>query len=613
MPDALKTKKPNSKGGNRRRGGNGQRSKQNGLGSENPVNRTLYQGSRKANQPTKQEVVKVIALGGLGETGKNTMAIEYGNDIIIVDLGLKFPTEEQPGIDYSIAETTYLEKNKNKLRGLIITHAHEDHVGAVPFSWPKLGVPIFGSRFSLGYIEKKLVEYNLKTPPKLMYLDPDKHERLQLGAFTIELIRVTHAIPDPCAILIKTPVGNIVHTGDWRFDQTPVDNKLLDVSRLEEIGREGVQLLISDAQNCMTPGRTPSENQIEPNILELINKQTGRVIISSFASQINRAQSIINAVHKSGRKLAITGRSMLSNIELSFKLGYVKMPAGLLVKIQDTLRMPDDKVVIFCTGSQGEVNAVLWRMSTGEHPHIKLKSTDSIVFSSSIIPGNEMKLVKLFDQLLREGGKIYHNNTRSIDGHGILHVSGHAYRDEILDMIKWTKPKFLLPVHGDFMFLVRHAELAEKEGGIPRENIIVADNGDVLELTASSFRKNGRVPAGSTIVDSGIAGDVEQVVIRDRVGMSEEGIFMVVATVDRRTGRLVNNPDIVSRGFIVMKENEELINAVRAEIRKFFETRDTSRPTEWSTLKMDLRDRISDFLYLRFKRSPIIIPVINEV
>ncbi len=606
----------NNKGrqsGNRRsdRRNGGQRLKPLPTLMDVPTNKTVY-APRKANQPTKDTKVRIIPLGGVGEIGKNTMAIEYGNDIIVIDLGFKFPDEQQPGVDYVIADIGYLEKNKHKIRGLVITHAHEDHVGAIPFSWPKLSVPIYGSRFSLAYIEKKLVEYQLQVPPKLIHIDPDQHQKVQLGVFKVELVRVTHAIPDPCAVVIDTPAGRIIHTGDWRIDPNPVDGKLTDLTRLKEVGQQGVALLMSDSTGCEILGRTPSESEIEPNILNVIQRQKGRVIISAFSSQINRAQSIVNAVHKSGRKLAITGRSMLANIELAFKLGYIKVPPGLLVKIQDTVRMPDDQVAIYCTGSQGELNAILWRMSTGDHPHIKLKNTDSIIFSSSIIPGNEKKLVTLMDQLMREGAHVFHNVTRQLDDCGLLHVSGHAYRDELVEMIQMTKPKYFMPIHGEFHHLVRHAELAEKSG-IPRQNIVIADIGDVVELTANSISKGERVPSGAVMVDAGRVGDVEAMTLRDRVAMSEEGIFVIVATVERRTGKLLGSPDILSRGFVYMKENEELIQAARGEVRKFFETRDTSRPLDMSAFKMDLRDRIGDFLYLRFKRSPIVISVINEV
>ncbi|MFI5240379.1 MAG: RNase J family beta-CASP ribonuclease [Candidatus Saccharimonadia bacterium] len=594
-----------------------------------PVNKSLFNGlagkqitqvktqgspaPRVANQAIKVGPnLRVIPLGGFGEIGKNMMAIEYGEDIIVIDMGFMFPTDDQPGIDYIIPDTTYLERNKHKIRGHILTHAHEDHMGGVPYILPKLPAPFFGARFSLGMLEKKLVEYKLATQPQFRVMDPDKHERVQLGVFNVELVRVTHSIPDACAVVVRTPIGTIVHTGDWRFDPTPIDNKPADLERLREIGDEGVLLLLSDSTGCEDMGRTLSELEIEPTFEDIFRRQKGRIIISSFASQINRVQLVVDATQKTGRKLAFTGRSMLANVELAVKLGYLKIPGGLIVRIQDIIRLPDEEVVVLSTGSQGELNSALTRMSTGDHPQIKIKPNDAVILSSSVIPGNEKSVVVSVDALMREGAKVYQNRLRAIDDCGIMHVSGHASRDELVEMLALIRPAYFIPEHGEFHHLVRHAELAVTNG-IPRDHVFVMDNGDVVEFDGSVAKRAERVPAGKIMIDGTGVGDVEGVVLRDRLAMASDGIFVIVATVGRSSGKLITSPDIISRGFIYMKENEELVNRARGEVRKMFERRSVKEPTDWTKFKLKMRDEIGDFLYNATKRNPMIITVINEV
>lgn len=569
-----------------------------------------------ANQPTREGMVRIIPLGGLGEVGKNMMAIEYGNDIITIDMGFMFPNPtKQPGVDYMIPDVSYLVRNKHKVRGHVLTHAHEDHMGGIPFILPQLPAPIYTARFSAGMVEKKLVEYHLQTQPQLRILDPDKHEKVQIGVFTLEMVRVTHSIPDACAVVISTPVGKIINTGDWRFDPTPVDGKLADFSRLKQLGDEGVLLLMSDSTSCEYLGHSKSEAEIEPTFREVFSKQQGRIILASFSSQINRIQLVINSTAAVGRKIAFVGRSMLANVELAIKLGYLKIPAGLVVRVQDIVNLADNQVVVMCTGSQGEENSALTRMGTGDHQNIKIKPGDTVVFSSSIIPGNDRSVTNSIDALMREGAKVVHHVFRDLDGLGALHVGGHAYQDEIKEMIAMVKPKYFVPIHGEFHMMVRNAEIALHEG-MPKDNIFVMDNGDVLEITPSRAQKGIRVPAGVVMIDGAGIGDVEGVVLRDRIAMGADGVFMIIASVSRKTGRLVSSPDIISRGFIYMKENEELINKVRAEVRKAFEKRTgTGNPSreEWAKFKLRLRDDIGDVLYSKTKRSPMVLPVINEV
>jgi len=569
-----------------------------------------------ANLATKEPKLRVIPLGGLGEVGKNMMAIEYGNDIITVDMGFAFPNPaKQPGVDYMIPDVSYLVANKHKVRAHVLTHAHEDHMGGIPFILPQLPAPIYTARFSAGMVEKKLVEYHLETQPQLRIMDPDKHEKVQVGVFTLEFVRVTHSIPDACAVVITTPVGKIINTGDWRFDPTPVDGKPADLTRFKELGDEGVLLLMSDSTSCEYLGHSKSEAVIEPTFRDLFGRAEGRIILASFSSQINRIQLVVNSTATAGRKIAFVGRSMLANVELAIKLGYLKVPAGLVVRVQDVVNLPDSQVVVMCTGSQGEENSALTRMGSGDHQNIKIKPGDSVLFSSSIIPGNDRSITNSIDALMREGARVYHNVFRELDGIGILHVGGHGYQDEIKEMLDLVRPKYFVPIHGEFHMMVRNAEIALGKG-MAKENIFVMDNGDVLEITPSRAQKGARVPSGIVMIDGAGIGDVEGVVLRDRIAMGADGVFMIIATVSRKTGKLVSSPDIISRGFIYMKEHEELINKARAEVRKSFEKRAiTGNPSreDWAKFKLRLRDDIGDLLYSKTKRSPMVLPVINEV
>jgi ribonuclease J len=588
-----------------------------------PVNKSVYNGfdgvqqSKRpsrgpANQVSREPRVKVMPLGGLGEIGKNMMAIECNNDIVIIDMGFAFPSKDQPGVDYIIPDTTYLERNKHKVRAIVITHGHMDHVGAAGYIVPKFPVPVYGTRLSLAFVEKQISEFKIQTP-KWVIMDPDKHERVQLGAnFNLELVRVTHTIADSTAAVLRTPAGLIINTGDWRPDPEPLDNKPMDFNRFRELGEEGVLLLMSDSTSCDHAGHTSSERILVPTIDDLFTRAENRIIVTCFSSSITRVQMIIDAAVKSGRKLALVGRSTLTNVEVCVKLGYIKVPVGLLVRIQDIVNLPDNKVTILCTGSQGEENSALVRMSTGDHQNVKIKPGDTIMFSSSVIPGNERSVVDLVDNLMREGAIIYSRATETLRGHGPIHVGGHGYRDDVGDLVAMVKPKFYMPIHGEFHHLVYNAEVAV-ENGVPRPNVFIMDNGDVLELTPTTAQKGTRIPAGMVMVDGAGVGDVEGVVLRDRLAMGDDGVFMIVATVSRKTGRLVSSPDIISRGFIYMKENEELVNKTRAEVRHAFEKRNTKEPTDWAKFKLRLRDDIGDLLYSKTKRNPMILPVINEV
>lgn len=587
-----------------------------------PVNKSPFNGAsgeqrtqvkpRVANQSDSQTRLRVMSLGGLGEIGKNMTVLEYGDDIIVLDVGSKFADANQPGVDHLIPDITYLEKNKHKLKGIVITHGHMDHIGGAGYMLPKLPAPIYGSRFTIAMLEKQIEEFKLQVQPRFTILDPDKHERVQIGAFNIELLRVGHSIPDATAVVIRTPVGTVIDTGDWRFEPNPIIGPPMDVDRLREIGDEGVLLLLGDSTNAARAGQTPEEHLIAPTFDDLFGRANGRIIISTFASSVNRVQLIINAAEKAGRKLAFVGRSMLANVELGVKLGYIKVPPGMITRVQDSARQDGEKMVILCTGSQGEINAALSRMATGDHPHVKIKSNDTVILTSNPIGGNIVAVGDLVDQLMREGAKVYQAGTQTIDGSGMLHTSGHAFRDDIGELISIVRPKFLMPIHGTFAMQTRHAEVGV-ENGVKKENIFVLDIGDVLELTADKAECKERIPSGVVFVDGSGVGDVENLVLRDRMTLGSDGMVVVVATVDKRSGRLMGSPDIISRGFVHMKESEELIGRMRQEIRKSFERRDKNRPTDWQRFKLQLRDEVSDLLYAKTKRSPMVLPVVHEI
>lgn len=590
-----------------------------------PVNKSEFNGAggeqqasnpapkqRVANQLTKEPTIKVMPLGGLGEIGKNMMAIEYGNDIIIIDMGFAFPENEQPGIDYIIPDTTYLEKNKHKVRAIVITHGHMDHIGAAGYILPKFPVPVYGSRLSLAFVEKQIEEYKLRTSPQFRVLDADKHERVQIGSFNLELVRVTHTISDSTAVVLRTPIGTIINTGDWRHDPTPLDNKPMDMKRLGEIGKEGVLLLMSDSTSCDRAGHNPSENIVEPTLEDLFDRAKGRIIISSFSSSITRVQLIIDVAKRKKRKLALVGRSTLTNIELCVKLGYIKIPPGLIIRVQDTSKYDDNEVVVLGTGSQGEDGSALVRMSTGDHPNVKIKAGDTIILSSSVIPGNEKSVVRLIDNLMREGAQVFARSTEGVREHGPVHVGGHGHREDVGDLVALVKPKYYMPIHGEFHHLVYSAEVAS-ENGVDKANCFILDNGDVLEVSPNSASRAGRIPSGNIMIDGHGVGDVEHVVLRDRLAMASEGIFTIIATVEKKSGRLLTSPDIISRGFIYMKESEELVKEARQMIRVAFERRNNREPLDWTKFKVSLRDQMADFLYEKTKRNPMVIVVVNEV
>lgn len=557
--------------------------------------------------------LKIVPLGGLGQIGKNVMALEYEDDIIIMDMGFTFPGDDQPGIDLVVPDTHYLEERKHKIRGIIITHAHEDHVGGIPFILPKMPAPIYAAKFTVKFIERKLEEYKMDFKPEFHIIDQDKHEKIQLGVFNVEFIRITHSIPDACAIAVRTPVGTIVNTGDWRFEENPLDGKPSDKTRLKELGDEGVRLLMCDSTNCEQPGRTATENEITETLDEImVRNYNKRVVISCFGSQVTRMQIVIDAVTKAHRKLAVVGRSMLSNLELAVKLGYIKVPPGVLIKAQDLKNYQDSEITVLTTGSQGEEFSALQRMGKGEHRDVKLKEGDVVVLSSSIIPGNEKSVWGMVDNLYRWGAYVYQSATRQIDNLGIMHNSGHANVDEVKEMIELIRPEYYLPIHGELHHMKHNAKIALDMGYDPKK-VFVVENGQTIEMTKESAKLGKKVQAGDVLIDGAGIGDVQEIVLKDRMAMSSDGVFMVVATIDKKTGQLKTSPDIISRGFIYVKDNAEILNNSRKIVKNIFAGKAPGLPASSPVVKARMRDELSNYLFKITKRNPIVLPVVIEV
>jgi ribonuclease J len=570
---------------------------------------------RRANQIDDSPRLKIIGLGGMdGGGSKNMILIEYKNDAIVIDAGNDLGVD-LPGINYAIADTTYLEGIKHKLRGYVITHGHLDHIGGLPHIVPKIPAPIYGSKFTIGRVEEIFQNFGLPMPEgfelKTITMNEHNHERLKLGDFFIELVGITHSIPGSTCVVVDTPVGRIVNTGDFRLDPQPLDHEKTDTDRLKELGDEGVLVLLSESTTTERPGRTPSESTIAQSFVDILDNAPGRVFVAIFSTNINRIQMIIDAATHHGRKIAIDGRSMVSTLEMAIRHGFVKVPKGTFVPIASINNIPDEKVVIICTGGQGEPSAALVRMSTGDHRNVKMKPQDTVILSSTPIPytGNDASIRTMVDDLLRKNVHVYRHETREVDNCGPLHVSGHASQEEYKDMINMLKPKFFVPIYGDYTAKKYHIELAVEEG-IPRKNTINADNGEVLAFTADKMESLGQVPHGSILVDQ-TGAIVSNVVIKDRIMMSQDGIVAVVLTIDRKTGQNLTSPDIISRGFIYMRDNEELMTELRTELKRAVVQR--FKRVELDRFKQEIKEHVTHFLYDKTQRSPIVIPVINVI
>lgn len=559
--------------------------------------------------------LKVIGLGGFdGGGSKNTILVEYKNDVIIMDCGSDLGVD-LPGINYGVADMAYLESIKHKLKGYVITHGHLDHIGGLPHILPRFPAPVYGSRFTIGRVEEIFSNFGLPMPEgfelKTVIMNENTHERLKVGEFFIELIRVTHSIPGSTCIVVDTPVGRLINTGDFRLDPNPLDHERTDVERLKELGDEGVLALLSESTTTERLGRTPSESTIEQSYIDIMDQAPGRIFIGVFSTNMNRIQMIINAATHHGRKVAIDGRSMVSTLEMAVRNGFVRIPKGTFVPIANAASMKDTELVVVCTGSQGEPSSALQRMSNGEHRHVKLKGQDTVILSSTPIPysGNDAKVRSMVDDLLRKDVHVFRHEYREVDGCGPLHVSGHASADEYADMINMTKPKFFLPVMGDFTSKRQHIEIAVQEG-IPRKNTLNADNGDVIAFTPDTMEIIGKVPHGTTLIDQ-TGAIVSNVVVKDRLMLGNEGLVAVVLTVDRRSGQLMTSPDIISRGFIYMKDQEELMTQFRGELKRAVAQR--FKRVDLDRFKVEIKEHVTHFLFEKTGRSPIVIPVVNII
>jgi ribonuclease J len=570
---------------------------------------------RRANLIDDSPRLKVIGLGGMdGGGSKNMLLIEYQNDALIIDSGNDLGVD-LPGINYAIADTTYLETIKNKIRGYVISHGHLDHIGGLPHIIPKYPAPVYGSKFTIGRVEEIFQNFGLPMPNgfelKTIVINETTHEKIKVGNFFIELVRVTHSIPGATSIVISTPVGRMVVSGDFRFDPNPLDHEKTDMERLKQLGDEGVLLLLSESTTTLRMGRTPSESTIEPSYIELLDRAPGRVFMAIFSTNINRIQMVINAAVHHGRKIALDGRSMMSTLEMAVRHGFVRVPKGTFIPIASVNNLPDEKVVVICTGSQGEPSSALMRMSTGDHKHIKLKPKDTVILSSTPIPesGNDALIGDMVDDLMRKEVHVFQHVTHDLDGVGPLHVSGHGSTDEYKDMINLIRPKFFIPVYGSYRSKQRHIEYAVEEG-IPRNNTYNAENGDVIAFTGDKMEHIGQVPHGTVLVDQ-TGAIVSNVVVKDRLMMAQDGLVAVVLTIDKKAGTVLTSPDIISRGFIYMRDNEELMNDLRNELRRAVQQR--FKRIELDRFKQEIKEHVTHFLYEKTQRGPIVIPVINVV
>ena len=546
--------------------------------------------------------LKIIPLGGVGEIGKNMTVIEYGSDIIIVDCGMSFPDEEMPGIDVVIPDMTYIEKNAANVRGILITHGHEDHIGAVPYALQKLNVPVYATKLTIALIEQKLTEIKVDHAD-LNCVSPG--DTIRLGCFSVEFIKTSHSIAGACALAINTPIGTLIHTGDFKVDYTPIDGEPIDIARLAYYGSRGVLALMSDSTNVENEGHTPSERGIGKTFEHCFDKAKGRVIVATFASNIYRIQQIADVAISFGRVVCFQGRSMVKIAEIAKELGYLQLPDESVVEVGQLKKYRDDQICVITTGSQGEPMSGLFRMANSSHK-VNVGKGDMVIISASSIPGNEKSVGRVINQLYQHGAKVIYERMADV------HVSGHACKEELKLMLTLTKPKFFIPVHGEARHLYQHKELAE-ELGIPEEDIFGTEIGDVVELTRNKGRIAGSVTAGSVMVDGSGVGDIGNVVLRDRKLLSEDGIFTVVITLNKQTGALLAQPEILSRGFVYEKNSEELLKETRELVKAKAAQFEKNHRSSWSSIKNDIRNSIKNYLYERTKRRPMVMPIIIEI
>jgi len=558
------------------------------------------------SKKNNQDKLLVFALGGVGEIGKNMYVIQYNNDIVVVDSGLKFPEEDMLGIDIVIPDISYLTDNRDKVRAIVITHGHEDHIGGLPYVLKHLNVPVYATKLTLGLIEGKLKEAGLLGETKRILINADSE--VQLGSIRTTFFKTNHSIPDSVGVCLETPEGTIVHTGDFKFDHTPVNNQFADLQRIAEIGKRGVLALLSDSTNAERPGFTPSESVVGNNLEDIFRKSSQRVVVATFASNVHRIQQIIDASIATRRKIAVVGRSMVNVVGIASELGYLNIPEGMIIEPEEVNKLAADRVVILCTGSQGEPMSALTRMARSTHRKVDILPGDTVIIAATPIPGNERYVGRTVDELYRLGANVIYGSG-SVSG---VHVSGHGSQEELKLMLNLVKPKYFIPIHGEYRMLRQHAKLGE-DIGIEKENIFIIDNGDTVEFQNGVGRKGSKVQAGNVLIDGLGVGDVGNIVLRDRKLLSQDGILVVVVTLSKQDGTILSGPDIISRGFVYVRESEGLLDEANRIVTATLNRLMNDKVNEWASLKTNVKDALGRFLYEQTRRRPMILPIIMEV
>lgn len=548
----------------------------------------------------------IFALGGVGEIGKNMYVVQYGNDIVVVDAGLKFPEEDMLGIDIVIPDISYLTENRDKVKGIVLTHGHEDHIGGLPYVLKHLNVPVYGTKLTLGLVENKLKEANLLGETKRILINEDSE--IQLGnSLKVNFFKTNHSIPDSVGVCVETPEGVVVHTGDFKFDHTPVNGQYADLQRMAEIGSKGVLALLSDSTNAEKPGFTPSEKNVGVVMEDIFRKASQRVVVATFASNVHRIQQVINAAETTGRKVTVIGRSMVNVVSIASDLGYLDIPDGMIIEPEEVGKMAADRVVILCTGSQGEPMSALTRMARSTHRKVDILPGDTVIIAATPVPGNEKYVGRTIDELFRLGAEVHYSGANS----GV-HVSGHGSQEELKLMLNLMKPKYFIPIHGEFRMQRRHALLAESVG-IDSDNIFITDVGEVVEIQGGAARRAGKVSSGNVLIDGLGVGDVGNIVLRDRKLLSQDGILVVVVTLSKQDGKIVSGPDIISRGFVYVRESEGLLDEANRIVTSTLQKLMSENVNEWASLKTNVKDALGRFLYEQTRRRPMILPIIMEV
>lgn len=553
-----------------------------------------------------ENLLSIFALGGINEIGKNMYVVQYDNDIVIIDCGGKFPDESLLGIDLIIPDMTYLEENQEKIRALIVTHGHEDHIGGVPYFLKKLNVPIYATNFTLGLIELKLDEHRLKGDTTLISIHSDS--KLELGKIGVSFFKVSHSIPDCLGIVFHTPAGNVVHTGDFKFDLTPANHQYSDIHKMAEIGKQGVLVLISESTNAERKGLTPSELMVGEHMDEAFMKAEGKVIVSTFASNVNRVQQVVHSALKTNRKLALLGRSMVNVVQVAMERGYLTVPEGMLIEAHEIENFAPERVAILCTGSQGEPMAALARLSTGNYRDAVIYPGDTVILAASPIPGNEKGVSQIIDNLFQLGAKVIYGSGSTTG----MHVSGHGYQEDLKLMLTFMQPTYFIPIHGEYRMLYHHSQLAESVG-VEKGNTFIIKNGEVVDIENSVARQTRSVPAGDTYVDGLSVGDVGAIVLRDRKQLSEDGMLVIVLTLSKRDRKIISGPDTITRGFVFVKDSEDLLREINSMVRKTVNDLQEDNVRQWNIIKQAIKKTVGQYLFAQTKRKPMILPIIIEI